>query len=367
MTQDYMPLPALAAEWANQAGVPVVMMTRRICEWAMTEAFAKGAFVNEVGDAIAPYDMLTAFRAAIGRGQANMAGITHYVQSQNMSAWLHGALISRSDLLAYCDKADVQPPPSVAGRAGWFRKPPPRKHPAPPDCPDVENCIARESARRDAAARLGIMGALLAGLHGKRRSGAPRRDPNEPVNLEYWNSRRETERQQAVAQIAKLGDAELQQALDELDRAWVTFVEAETARWKGQKPEPSTPPDEAPEGAAAEPDPAPAPPPPLHIIALGPKVRVGGHQVALSSASFRLLHEMAKGVAGGTPIVPLEQLRGLAGVGLGDKVLGQAVYRLRAELARDELPAGITRNWIENIKGIGYRLNLSPADVQLER
>jgi hypothetical protein len=234
----YVPLLALAVDWAAAAGMPKELVLRRLCHWAMAGAFPEGAFITVTGAEISPFDIYLSFRAAteetglLGSGGIYLDG---YTFCNNNDRWgmhvLAKVIITAPNVFVFCKHTKTLAPPSLLSGfsrllAGWDRA----KHVAPPECPDADEIAAKHHARDHAIGLINSLRSTLSGLQGKptTRLGASR-VPDELIDFEYWGAKWKRTLGDAQEAIARCHDPSLQRELDSVDAEWNAFVEQESA------------------------------------------------------------------------------------------------------------------------------------------
>jgi DNA-binding response OmpR family regulator len=109
------------------------------------------------------------------------------------------------------------------------------------------------------------------------------------------------------------------------------------------------------------------PEPHLQIAKAARRARLDGFHLKLTPRSFDLLLILAEGAIQGAVPVSLQYLLELLLHGnFSDKALGQAIHKLKFELTKSGVSCGRVQSMIENVRAVGYRLQLSTSDVRID-
>jgi DNA-binding response OmpR family regulator len=113
----------------------------------------------------------------------------------------------------------------------------------------------------------------------------------------------------------------------------------------------------------------------IHAASTEPRLRIGkaakqarldGLDLRLAPRSFNLLVFLAEGALQGA--VPVEK-RGLEnqlfGKNFSEKALAQAIHKLKSELTKSGVCHEKAHPLIENVRAVGYRLNLLRSDIRI--
>jgi hypothetical protein len=370
----YIQLIALAAEWAQSSGMPINMVLRRLCEWAVAGAFPEGTFVTSGGEKIAPLDLLIAVRVVIGNGQAPFGDETINTDVDVARDRVTSALLTGHDILEFCERTETLPPPSMLGGlrrllAGRDR----RKHVAPPECPAADEHAARQWAYRNAVGGLNALRSNSTRLKGEHMGPGPRRTENDPVSFEYWGPKWMKMRDDVQADILRCGDNELQQKLSALEAEWKEFVDGNSA-----KAEADAEPQRGSVNTVAFTETLPAnativageptiTEPRLRISKTLRRAHLDGHKLTLYPRQFKLLLMLAEtAMKSEGPALKIALESHLFAGRFDDKALGQAVHKLKTQMIESGLAADVGQSIIENVRATGYRLLLPASDIQIE-
>ena len=238
---QYIPFMSLPLEWAAESGLPPEMALRRLCEWTVAGAFPDGALVTAVGSEVKPLAVFEAFQALANQGTAHVGRWSRYIDPAEAFERLNRILVTKESVLRFCENTDTQPPPSILSgikRAWALRKS--QKSLGPPPCPDAMRCANAQSAREHAVGLMNTMRHTLDGLQGKPTRYGPRRIPDEPVDVEYWNAKWAGMRTNVQKELSSSGDADLQRRFESLEAEWTSFIEQETVKSAAPATEPDT-------------------------------------------------------------------------------------------------------------------------------
>jgi hypothetical protein len=132
----------LVLEWSEQGGYPFLLTLRRICDWAICDAFPEGTFIFANGERV---DLLELHRA-----MRNVVGLPSSISMSEAMAVerLRRTLLDVNGIGAFCKSVGVDLPKSLKTFGSRVRqlndKPP---HSAPPDCPNGADTAARLDKR----------------------------------------------------------------------------------------------------------------------------------------------------------------------------------------------------------------------------
>jgi DNA-binding winged helix-turn-helix (wHTH) protein len=354
--QKFHPLLALPDPWAIRSGLPKETVLRRLTEWAMCDAFPKGAF-RDIGDvSICPFDIYMSFRAAFQNAMSDNA--VHLGSSTIYSPlWgidvLRKVLISSTDIEAFCEKVDVEPP-WQRYETGWFfrTKARLRQFLAPPACPEAEPRAIRHDAGTSAEYRMNSMRTLLDSLMGK-----PRKSPFRPVQLdggpidfEFWGKRWDDHHDFALAHIAESQNPTLHERLRLLTNEWEQFQSSHRA---------SSDQISSPAGTEVRPS--------LRLYKSQGVVLLNGKEFPVADKPFQLLFLLSERAQQGKEIVKKRDIeRHLWGEYVFEisREVSDVVRELREALTEGSDLSG--KELIANRHGQGYRLELSPSAIFLE-
>ena len=227
------PFLQLVVEWAEASGEPKELVLRRLCEWAVTGAFADGAFVTNIGTKRAPLDIYKSFLAITeteGRDDESitLGGWTR----QNANQWgvhlLAATSVKAQHLTEFCNRTNTLPPRSVLSglRRLWALRDG-RKLRAPPPCPDGHACAERLDTRDLAAAFVQDLRLLLARIRVEWMAFGPRPKNDESGDLDYWEPRWKAARKLAHDDVERSGELDLQQELEALETEWAGLLAQE--------------------------------------------------------------------------------------------------------------------------------------------
>src|SRR6202451_250848 len=127
----------LVLEWSEQGEYPFQLTLRRICDWAICDAFPEGTFIFANGERV---DLLELHRA-----MRNVIGLPSPISEPMAVELLRRTLLDVTGIRAYCEAIGVDLPKSLealglGGRKTFgFRARQPNdtpSYPAPPDCPN---------------------------------------------------------------------------------------------------------------------------------------------------------------------------------------------------------------------------------------
>ena len=221
----YVPLLRLAEVWASDARLPVAMVLRNLCDWAMMGTFPPAALVTPAGDSVDAFDIFMSGKAALF-GSFSFEGSEWYSSRWGLDL-LANVLVSQSGIRAFCKRTNTVPP-SIARRTlkrAWAVVR--RKHLAPPACPEADEQAAKHNARQSAQAAINALRDMLTRLEGEPTTFKRRRVEERSINVEYWQDQWTTMREEAQRNVERCGDDELQRELDALESRWADFLAAE--------------------------------------------------------------------------------------------------------------------------------------------
>jgi hypothetical protein len=230
--QQFIPLLALPDPWATRSGLHREAVLRRLTEWAMCAAFPEGAFRNARDAPVDPFDIYMSFRA-ISENESFGSAVSLGSSTIFSPRWgidvLRSVLISSSDIEAFCEKVEAEPPWQRYKTVWLFRmKAAPRQYLAPPACPEAESHAIRYNAGTSAEAAISSMRSLLNMLQGK-----PSRDPfysvgldDGPIDFDFWGKRWADHRERALSNIERSQNESLQNRLDLLKEEWEELLKS---------------------------------------------------------------------------------------------------------------------------------------------
>jgi hypothetical protein len=232
---SYIPFLALAAEWAAESGMPSEFALRNVCEWTIAGAFPPDSLRTPTGASVAPFDVYLSSLALIQSGELSHNSsikLGRFTLVNGEQRWglrcLSEILVNVTDILAFCERTNTLPPPSVSRGAKriwvrWARTP----HLAPPPFPDAENIAIRFHEHELAVGTMNRMRSCLNKLQGTQSPPRNMRQPSEPIDLKYYQAQWDTDREFAKASIENSGDTALLQPLRELEDDWAAFIAQE--------------------------------------------------------------------------------------------------------------------------------------------
>jgi hypothetical protein len=201
----YKTLSELTVEWSNHAGELPLLTLRRICDWAICDAFPPGTFVTPNGDAIDLLDLHRAMRIVVG--------IRAPMNEEVARGLLFQTMVSKDGIKDYCERIGVDPPPSLAsltsrlrrlGSATWHR--------GPPDCPNSNKVVAKVEEGLSAIA---MMWTMRSGLR-------PESSDFDPENAKDANERWRRYFECVQSKADASGEPEVQKELAILRQKWET-------------------------------------------------------------------------------------------------------------------------------------------------
>jgi DNA-binding winged helix-turn-helix (wHTH) protein len=355
MKQQFHSLLALPEPWAIRSGIPRETVLRRLTEWAMCDAFPKGAFRDVRDVSIGPFDIYMSFRAASQNANLDNAvclgSTTTYWPGWGIDL-LRTVLISSSDIEAFCEKVDVEPP-WQRYETGWFfrTKARLRQFLGPPACPEAEPRAIRHDAGTSAESRMNSMRALLDSLMGK-----PRRGPFRPVldggpiDFDFWGKRWDDHHDFALAHIEQSQDPTLHERLTLLTNEWEQFRTSHQAFG-----------DQISSLPATEVSPS------LQVYRARAAVLLNGKEFPIAGKPFQLLCLLCERAQRGKEVVKKRDIEAcLWGEYVSEmsREVSDVVRELRDALTEGSGLSG--KDLIANRHGQGYRLELPPTAIFLD-
>jgi hypothetical protein len=212
----YKSLNDLVLDWSKQGGYPLPLTLRRICDWAICDAFPEGTFIFANGERVDLLDLHRAMR--------NFVGLASPTISEAMGVeLLRRTFLDVSGISAFCESVGVDLPKSLktfGSRVRWLGDKPP--HSSPPDCPNGADTAARLEARFLANGLISSLRFLL-----RQRQDDLECDPSEYMGarwLRYVKS--------AGPAVESCGDPEIARELATLKHEW-DALDAERNRVDG--------------------------------------------------------------------------------------------------------------------------------------
>jgi DNA-binding winged helix-turn-helix (wHTH) protein len=352
---------ALVPPWAAQGGMPPEMVLRRLCDWAMSEAFPPASFVTLSGEPANPFDIFMSGRAlGSGLGVGVSLGDNVHYGDQWGANYLAGVVVSIRDVLTFCRQTDTVPPWPVQGR--WRRTWTAlrgRKHLAPPPCSEAEARAIAHEASDSAVASLNSLRHILLGAQGKPSPffGRPA-DPTAMPDLSLWTSQWKTSRDRAQEAVTRAGTPNHQRALDDLDVHWTEFAQKENVSAVSQigLSEMSMAEAEASKKAHS---------PRLHVKRSQGLVSVDGQQKRIPAQPLKLLCFLAEKAKHGSDFIPSRDIEAYLWSAVG-RDPSDVIRQLRNALKGKSRDRSDHADLIKTALGIGYRLALAAADIQID-
>jgi hypothetical protein len=210
-TSSFKSLNDLVLEWSAQGGYPPQLALRRICDWAICEAFPDGTFIFANGERVDLLDLHRAMRNVVGLASSISMSEAMVVEL------LRRTLVDVTGIRAYCESIGVDLPKSLkafGSRVRQLSHTPP--HPAPPDCPNGADTAARLDARFFADGLINSLKRLL----------RQRQDDLESDLSDYVSTRWLRYVKSAELAVESCGDPEIARELATLKDEWDSLTTA---------------------------------------------------------------------------------------------------------------------------------------------
>jgi hypothetical protein len=202
-TSKFKPLNELTLEWSRQGGEPYPLTLRRICDWAICDAFPEGTFIFANGERVDLLELHRAMRNAVG-----LAAPINEVMAIEL---LRRTLLYVTGIGAYCESAGVDLPKSLktlrSSVRQLYNKPP---YSAPPDCPNGADTVARLEKRFFAVGMISLLESLL----------RQRQDDLGSDLSDYLSERWLRQLESAETAVGSCGDPEIERELTSLKHEW---------------------------------------------------------------------------------------------------------------------------------------------------
>ena len=219
--EGYFSFLTIAREWASGSRIPLAMVLRNTCHWALMGGFPAHAFITESGQTLDPFDVLAAAEVATDGSAA--PGI-----QQSALAVLRTVLMSGPAVREFCENTRTVRPRRTLRSVRWLLATITGAKLAPPPCPEAEEEANRQLARRSAVRQMNEHRAILAALRTE-----PRRERfwgAHAPSLEDRETKWATAKEFIRANIDRSGDLYLRDDLDALDADWVGFFAEQQLR-----------------------------------------------------------------------------------------------------------------------------------------
>jgi DNA-binding winged helix-turn-helix (wHTH) protein len=352
--QQFIPLLALPDPWAIRSGLPAETVLRRLTEWAMCAAFPEGAFRNARDVPVDPFDIYMSFRALSENeffGSAVSLGSSTIFSPRWGIDVLRSVLISSSDIEAFCEQVEAEPPWQRYKTVWLFRREAARRqYLAPPPCPEAEAHAIRYDAGTSADASMNSMQSLLDSLLGK-----PKRRPfysedvdGGPIDFDFWGKRWANQREYALSNIEKSQNESLHGRLNMLTNLWEELLKSHGVDQKSARAETQV--------VAT-----------LRLCKSQRAVHLHGKEFPVPEKPFELLYLLSERSMKGKAVVPVREIElHLWGDQLPkmNRQVSDVVRELREVLGKGSGASG--KELIRNRHGQGYLLELSPTEILLQ-
>jgi hypothetical protein len=307
--------------------------------------------VNARDVPVDPFDIYMSFRAL---SESEFFGSAVSLGSSTICSprWgidvLRSVLISSSDIEAFCEKVEAEPP-WQRYRTVWLfrRKAAHRQYLAPPACPEAESHAIRYNAGTSAEASMNSMRSLLDSLMGKRKT---HHLYSGPIDFGFWGKRWADHRDSALRNIEESQNAALHDRLNLLTNQWEEFLKSHGA-WPDQK------------NLAAEARVQAT----LGLCKAQRLVFLHGKEFPVAEKPFELLYFLSERAVKGKAVVSVREIeRHLWGDQLSkmNRQVSDVVRELREAVGKS---SGVSaKDLIRNRHGQGYLLELPPTEILLE-